>query len=267
MHAVDSCIKPHYGDRRLIPSFGSDRLGDANHALQPHAAPGLRGNDASIGEIGACHRKPHHVTQRGNRRQKLFTQPGDYALYRDLLAERCDRNGVACWAYCLTPNHVHLILTPIASDGLSRAVGEAHRRYTAFVNARARVTGHLFQGRFGCVAMDEAHMLNAVRYLAFNPVRAKLCAAPGEWQWSSVRAHLKGRNDALVEVRPVLAVAPRFGELLAISAAEQAELAAFESLGGNGRPIGDATFLAFAEQKLGRRLRKAKPGPKPKLVG
>ena len=96
---------------------------------------------------------PHHVTQRGNRRQKLFTQPGDYALYRDLLAERCKANGVTCWAYCLLPNHVHLILTPKTLDGLSRAVGEAHRRYTAFVSARARVTGHLFQGRFGCVAM------------------------------------------------------------------------------------------------------------------
>jgi len=84
---------------------------------------------------------PHHVTQRGNRRQKLFAEPGDYALYRDLLAERCEKNGVSCWAYCLLPNHIHLILTPTTLEGLSRAVGEAHRRYTAFVNARARVTG------------------------------------------------------------------------------------------------------------------------------
>ena len=76
---------------------------------------------------------PHHVTQRGNRRQKLFTQPGDYALYRDLIAERCANNGVACWAYCLMPNHIHLILTAATADGLSRAVGEAHRRYTAFL--------------------------------------------------------------------------------------------------------------------------------------
>ena len=71
---------------------------------------------------------PHHVTQRGDRRQALFTEPGDYALYRDLLAERCRTNGVACWAYCLMPNHVHLLLAPAHSDGLARAVGEAHRR-------------------------------------------------------------------------------------------------------------------------------------------
>jgi putative transposase len=53
----------------------------------------------------------------------LFTERGDYALYRDLLAERCKANGVSCWAYCLMPNHVHLILTPATADGLSRAVG------------------------------------------------------------------------------------------------------------------------------------------------
>ncbi len=209
---------------------------------------------------------PHHVTQRGNRRQKLFTEPGDYALYRDLLAERCETNGVACWAYCLMPNHLHLILAPATRDGLSRAVGEAHRRYTAFVNARARETGHLFQGRFGCVAMDDDHMLNAVRYLAFNPVRAGLCATPGEWEWSSVRAHLRRRDDALVQVRPVLAVAPRFGDLLEMSPSEQAGLAGFETLSGNGRPLGGAAFLALAERKLGRNLRKGKPGPKPKAA-
>jgi REP-associated tyrosine transposase len=210
---------------------------------------------------------PHHVTQRGNRRQKLFSEPGDYALYRDLLAERCEKNGVCCWAYCLMPNHVHLILAPATRDGLSRAVGEAHRRYTAFVNARARVTGHLFQGRFGCVAMDEPHMLNAVRYLAFNPVRARLCATPGEWEWSSVRAHLRRRDDALVDVRPVLAIAQRFGDLLELSPGERAELNGFESLGANGRPLGDEAFLASAERKLGRSLRKAKPGPKPRAAG
>ena len=208
----------------------------------------------------------HHVTQWGNRGQALFAEPGDYALYRDLLAEQCAKRGVACWAYCLMPNHVHLILTPATRDGLSRAVGEAHRRYTAFVNVRARVTGHLFQGRFGCVAMDEAHMLNAVRYLAFNPVRAGLAATPAQWEWSSVHAHLTGRDDALVAVGPVLAIAPRFDEFLQTSLGEQADLARFEALSGAGRPVGDAAFIALVEQKTGRTLSKGKPGPKPQAA-
>jgi putative transposase len=127
---------------------------------------------------------PHHVTQRGNRRMEIFSEPSDFALYRDLLAERLKLHGVVCSAYCLMPNHVHLLLTPTRPDvagaaaSLSRSVGEAHRRYTAFVNARARTTGHLFQGRFGCVAMDEAHGLAAVRYLAFNPAPAGRASAP-----------------------------------------------------------------------------------------
>ena len=125
-----------------------------------------------------------------------------------------------CSAYCLMPNHVHLLLSPMhdeaaaAGAALSRSVGEAHRRYTAFFNARARTTGHLFQSRFGCAAMDEAHWLTAVRYLALNPVRAGLCRRPDEWRWSSVAAHLSGCDDALVSVSPVLAVSPRFADLL-----------------------------------------------------
>ncbi|MBX9829238.1 MAG: transposase, partial [Xanthobacteraceae bacterium] len=94
----------------------------------------------------------------------MFFEPADFALYRDLLAERCARAGVEVWCYGLMPNHVHLILVPHTAEALSRALGETHRRYTAFVNARARWTGHLFQGRFGSVVMDEAHLIAAARY-------------------------------------------------------------------------------------------------------
>jgi REP element-mobilizing transposase RayT len=117
---------------------------------------------------------PHQVTQRGNRRQRVFIEDDDYALYKDWLAQSCSSNGVAVWSYCLMPNHVHLVLVPSDDTGLSRAVGETHRRYSGYINSRLRVTGHLFQGRFGCVAMDEAHLMTAFRYVALNPVKAKL---------------------------------------------------------------------------------------------
>jgi putative transposase len=90
---------------------------------------------------------PHHVTQRGNRREPIFFKDGDYDVYRDLLAVQMCKGSIAIWAYCLMPNHVHLILTPTYGDKLGEAVGEAHRRYTNFVNARERWTGHLFQSR------------------------------------------------------------------------------------------------------------------------
>jgi putative transposase len=207
---------------------------------------------------------PHHVTQRGNRRQPLFVEPGDYALYRDLLAERCKANGVVCWGYCFMPNHVHLVLTPATPEGLSRAVGEAHRRYTAFFNARARVTGHLFQGRFASAAMDEEHLLNVLRYLAFNPVRAGLARLSADWPHASVAAHLSGRDDALVSVEPALQRVPRFADLLEPSLEEQRALERFDNQSANGRPMGDSAFLAAVERKLGRAVTPQKRGPKPK---
>ena len=106
---------------------------------------------------------PHHVTQRGNRRE-------------------------------LMPNHVHLIVAPSDEDGLARAIGETHRRYTNFINARARWSGHLFQRRYGSVVMDEDHLIAAVRYVSLNPVRARLVARAEDWPWSSVRASLRSRR-------------------------------------------------------------------------
>lgn len=209
---------------------------------------------------------PHHVTQRGNRRQLLFTETGDYALYRDLMAERCRANGVVCTAYCLMPNHVHLLLTPATPEGLSRAVGEAHRRYSAFVNARARVTGHVFQGRFASAVMDEAHWLAAVRYLALNPVRAGLVTRPEAWPWSSVPAHLSGHDDDLATVAPLLGVVPRPRELF--EAPPDAAALAFETEpSAVGRPLGGPAFVADLEVRLGRTLARGKPGRKPGVVG
>ena len=204
---------------------------------------------------------PHHVTQRGNRRAPVFFEPGDYALYRDLLSERCRKASVEVWAYCLMPNHVHLVLVPRSPDGLARALGETHRRYTGFINARARWTGHLFQGRFASVVMDEQHLLAAARYLAFNPVRARLATRPQDWEWSSVRAHLAGRDDALVQVAPLLALIPRFADLLDGEPDAEA-FARLREAESTGRPLGSDEFITGLEQRLRRRLRRQKPGPK-----
>jgi putative transposase len=90
---------------------------------------------------------PHHITQRGNRREPTFFCDGDYATYIDLMAHWCAEWKVEVWAYCLMPNHVHLIVVPESEEGLYRAIGEAHRRYTRHVNFREGWRGHLWQGR------------------------------------------------------------------------------------------------------------------------
>jgi putative transposase len=202
---------------------------------------------------------PHHVTQRGNRREPIFFEQGDQEVYRDLLAEQAQRYCVEVWAYCLMPNHVHLVLTPSDQTGLGRAVGEAHRRYTNFINARGRWAGHLFQSRFASVAMDEGHLIAAVRYVSLNPVRARLVRKAEDWAWSSVRAHLAGADDELVSVRPVLDRIERFADFLR-NASDDAAFQALRSSKGSGRPLGNADFIAGLEQMLGRPIARRAPG-------
>lgn len=210
---------------------------------------------------------PHHVTQRGNRRERTFFEDGDYRLYLDMLAESSARARAEVWAYCLMPNHVHVILVPGDEDALRRTFADLHRRYTGYVNARARTTGHLWQGRYGSVVMDEAHLVAAVRYVTLNPVRARLVERAGEWPWSSARAHLAGEDDAVVRVAPVLERVGDFARFLDEPFDEPAAYAALRRAETVGRPLGDADWLARLERRTGRTLTPGKRGPKPKRKG
>jgi putative transposase len=205
---------------------------------------------------------PHHVTQRGNRGERVFFGDDDYQLYRDLLSEACRRAGVSVWSYCLMPNHIHLILAPGDSEGLGRALGQTHWRYAGFINARLRVTGHLFQSRFGSVVMDEEYLMAAARYVALNPVRARIVEQVGDWPWSSARAHLAGLDDGLVNVAPLLErCAGRFSDLIATDPAPQA-ITALRGAETIGRPLGSPEFLDRLKILTGRDPRPAKRGRK-----
>jgi putative transposase len=195
---------------------------------------------------------PHHVTQRGNGRARTFFSDDDYPVYRDLLAKHTAAAGVEVWAWVLMPNHVHLILVPRDADGLRRALAPVHRAYAGHVHLRQQKSGHFWQGRFGCVAMDEAHLGAALRYVALNPVRARLCERAADWPWSSVHAHLKRKDDGLTNRAPVL---ERAGEDEALSE----KLRRAETI---GRPLGNDAFLGKLERKYGRPLKPAKRGPK-----
>src|SRR5260370_50425 len=131
---------------------------------------------------------PHHVTHRGNGGARTFFSTQDYALYRDLLAASCAAADVAVWAWCLMPNHVHLILVPSDADGLRRALAPVHRRYAGTIHARRRRTGHFCQGPFGAVARAGAPLGAGLRSVALNPVRARLVARARDGRWSSTRA-------------------------------------------------------------------------------
>lgn len=145
---------------------------------------------------------PHHVTQRGNRRQRVFFQRGDFLAYRELTARWCYLYGVEIWSYCLMPNHVHLLAVPCSGDGLSRAFGQVHRRYTRMVNARNGWKGHLWQGRFASSVVEGDDLLVTARYIEMNPVRAGLVRLPEEYEWSSAGAHVRGQFDVLARGGP-----------------------------------------------------------------
>lgn len=204
---------------------------------------------------------PHHITQRGNRRQKTFFSDEDYRLYLSLMAEWCNRFNVEVWAYCLMPNHVHMIAVPESEDGLRNAIGEAHRRYTRHINFREKWRGHLWQGRFNSFPMDESYFLAAARYVELNPVRAGLAIKPEEYPWSSASAHISGKDDILVKVSPLLELVANWEEIL-LGSSEEQKFKEIRHHENTGRPLGNEDFIKRLEIALGRSLRRQKPGPK-----
>ena len=205
---------------------------------------------------------PHHVTQRGNRRMETFFCDGDYRAYLALMAEWCRKFNVAILAYCLMPNHVHLIAVPETEEGLRHAIGEAHRRYSVMINRRQKWTGHLWQGRFSSFPMDEAYLLAAVKYIEMNPVRARLAADPYAWEWSSARAHADGKDDSLVRVSPLLEMVGDWKLFLSDADAEDADKIRRHER--TGRALGDDPFLESLEGMLMRTVKCLKAGRKKK---
>jgi putative transposase len=208
---------------------------------------------------------PHHVTQRGNRRLETFFGDQDYGFYLSLLAAWSAAADCEVWAYCLMPNHVHLILMPGDEDGLRRALGETHRRYSRQVNLRQGWRGHLWQERFHSFPMDEAHLLACARYVELNPVRAGLVRRARAWPWSSARAHLAGADDGVVRVAPLLERVADWQGFLRQGVDEE-DLATIRRHASTGRPLGSASWLEDLEARLGRRLRPGKPG-RPRKAG
>jgi len=204
---------------------------------------------------------PHHVTQRGNRRQPTFFQKNDYCMYRALMADAIAEFEVQVWAYCFMPNHVHFIMVPETPEALGHVMRTVHMRYSRTINKRHDWTGHLWQGRFWSCPMDEPYTLMAARYIECNPVYANMVDAPHKHPWSSAAAHVKGIDDALVLARPLLDLVPDWRGFLSVplSKENQKTLNRGQS---TGRPLGTETFLKSVEAQTGRSLIKQKPGPK-----
>lgn len=209
---------------------------------------------------------PHHITQRGNRRQKTFFNDDDYAIYVGLLTEFCRKADTQVWGYCLMPNHVHFVMVPSNPDGLRAAIGETHRRYTRWINDRENWRGHLWQERFHSFPMDEPYLMATVRYVERNPVAAGLCQRATEWPWSSAIAHVENQDDGLGCVQPMLSMVDDWEAYLS----ETRDNGIGECISKHsrtGRPLGNNKFVQKLERIVGRRLTPSSVGRKKKETG
>ena len=142
-------------------------------------------------------------------------------------------------------------------------MGEAHRRYTRYINFREKWKGHLWQERFASYPMSENHLLAAARYAELNPMRAGLVKEPWLYNWSCAGAHVRGCDDGLVRVGPLLEIVDDWRGFIEQDITDK-EAGLFRLLERTGRPLGDKAFLERIENSICRVLRRQKPGPKKK---
>jgi putative transposase len=207
---------------------------------------------------------PHHVVQRGNRRQEVFFSDDDRKAYLDYLKVYAKPAGIRIWSYSLIDNHVHLVAVPDKEDSLARGLAEAHRRYTRYINFGHDWRGYLWEGRFKSYPLSEAHLYAAMRYVERNPVRAGIVKNAWDYQWSSARAHVFKQKDPLLDDNFICTEISDWKSFLSEDD-DQKELKLMRMHVNTGRPLGDTNFINKIEQLSGRILHKQKTGPKPGL--
>ena len=170
-------------------------------------------------------------------------------------------------AYCLMPNHVHVVAIPERVDSLAKGFGRTHNEYARWVHTRERQTGHLWQNRFFSCPLDERHLAEALRYVELNPVRAGLVEDPCEWVWSSAPARVNGTDPHELLHGSVFHddhIGENWKRILELGWKDDALQQRIRDATRTGRPLGNSEFLDAAERATGRLLRPAKRGPKPK---
>ncbi len=207
---------------------------------------------------------PHHVIQRGNRRQQVFFKDEDRYEYLRILKEESTKSGLKIWSYCLMGNHVHLVVVPSKNDSLAKSIGETHKRYTRMINFREGWRGYLWQGRFSSFVMDEKYLYAAVRYVERNPVRARLVRRAEDYEWSSARFRVYKKKNELLDSFFMADEIKNWSNFLADEDNEE-ELKELRGHITTGRPAGSKEFVEHWEVKLRIRLTPGKPGRRPKV--
>jgi putative transposase len=206
---------------------------------------------------------PYHITQRGNARQQVFFDDRDYELYLDLLRDQAPRTGLRILAYCLMPNHVHLIAVPERGNAMAAALGRTHADFARHFNLRKRACGHVWQARYFSCPLDEVHLWQAIAYVERNPARARMVERAECFPWSSAPVRLGIAPDrGLVDMERWRAEYTRdqWREVLGTSVTEEAFGRRLHEASRRGRPLGGEEFVDELEHRTGRRLHPSPPG-------
>lgn len=211
-----------------------------------------------------------HVIQRGNNRGACFRARSDYLLYLLHLHELAKKFGCAVHAYCLMPNHVHLLLTPSSEDGCMGTMRELGQRYVQYFNRRHGRTGTLWEGRYrSCLVQSAEYVLACYRYIELNPVRAALAERPDAYEWSSHRGNLGMQSDSLLSPHPEFAALGSARAYLGLfdQALAPELLREIRESTNAGYPLGSEAFKSTVVAPTGHKLVPGKPGRRARESG
>lgn len=211
---------------------------------------------------------PHHILQRGNNRQPIFSSGADRQLLLNLLAESATRFAVDVHAYVLMDDHFHLLATPRSTGSLPQMMQAVGRRYVRYFNNAQSRSGTLWEGRYrSAVLQADRYLLICMAYMDLNPVRGGLAALAQDFAWSSHGHYAGQRTDKLLSAHPLiwsLGNTPferesNYRNMVQAGITAQQQNALTQSVVG-GWALGDPEFLAVLQKMTNRRLSKGLPG-------
>jgi putative transposase len=211
---------------------------------------------------------PHHVIQRGNNRQPIFTAAHHYTTMLDLLRDNALKFQVEIQAYVLMGNHFHLLATPSDADGLPKMMQAVGRSYVRFFNDTQGRSGTLWEGRYkSTVIQTERYLLACMAYIDLNPVRAGLCAQAGDYRWSSHDHYIGRRVDKLITPPPLywelgntpFAREAAYADLVAAGITGDQQMRLTQSA-LQGWALGEDDFVSELQKQTGRRVSKGLAG-------
>lgn len=197
---------------------------------------------------------PHHITQRSVNKDRVFLEEEDYSFMLECLKNASERGMTDIMAYCLMPNHFHLLAIPKTEGALGRCLHHATFRYAQYFNKKYDRTGRLWQNRYYSTIVDaETYMWTVARYIETNPVRAGLVKSPDDWRWSSAGHHLKGIPDEILTRSDWLPESMK--DSYKAFLLENSDNDMIRACTLSGRPIGSDSFISRLETLFNRPFR------------